>query len=49
MAYNTQNHRVFGLFPSSGILKTIEITFRKLDLFPSSVEGEDAYSVGSLR
>jgi hypothetical protein len=33
----SQNCWVFGLFPSSGILENT--TFRKLDLFPSSVEG----------
>jgi hypothetical protein len=39
-----------GLFPSSGIPKK-NTTFRKLDLFPSSDEGEeeDTYSVGPLR
>jgi hypothetical protein len=45
-----QNSQDFsGLFPSSGIPKTM--TFRKLDLFPSSGEGggEDTYSVGPLR
>jgi hypothetical protein len=32
------------------VFKRIEnMTFRKLDLFPSSGEGEDIYSVGSLR
>jgi hypothetical protein len=32
------------------ILKTLEnTTFRKLDLFPSSGDGGDTYSVGSLR
>jgi hypothetical protein len=36
----TKDFRVFGLFPSSGILKTQKnTTFRKLDLFPSSGEG----------
>jgi hypothetical protein len=49
MVYNTHNYWVFGLFPSSGILENI--TFLKLDLFPSSGEGgiEDTYSVGPLR
>jgi hypothetical protein len=49
MVYNTQNYRVWGLFPSSGILENM--TFRKLDLFPSSGEGggENTYSVGPLR
>jgi hypothetical protein len=49
MVHNTQNYWGFGLFPSSGILENM--TFRKLDLFPSSREGggEDTYSVGPLR
>jgi hypothetical protein len=34
----SQNCWVFGLFPSAGILENT--TFRKLDLFPSSGEGE---------
>jgi hypothetical protein len=44
----TQNYWVFGLFLSSGILENM--TFRKLDMFPSSGEGggEDTYSVGPL-
>jgi hypothetical protein len=45
--YNTQDNWVFGLFPSSGILKNA--VFLKLDLFPSSGEEVgDTYSVGSL-
>jgi hypothetical protein len=41
MMYTTPNYWVLGLPPSSGILKKIEnATFRKLDLFPSSGEGE---------
>jgi hypothetical protein len=40
MVYNTQDYWVFGLCPSSDILKTQKNTFRKLDLFPSSGEGE---------
>jgi hypothetical protein len=49
MVHNTQNYWVFGLYASSGILENM--TFRKLDLFPSSGEGggEDTYSVGPLR
>jgi hypothetical protein len=45
MEYNTQNYRVFGLFPSFGILENT--TFRKMDFFPSSGEGggEDTYSL----
>jgi hypothetical protein len=38
---------IFGLRPSSGILETT--AFPKLDLFPSSGEGGDIYSVESLR
>jgi hypothetical protein len=46
-----QDYWVFGLCPSSGILKTQKNTmFRKLDLFPFSGEGTgDTYSVGPLR
>jgi hypothetical protein len=44
MVYNSQNYCGFGLFSSSGVLET-----KKLDLFPSSGDGEDTYSVGSLR
>jgi hypothetical protein len=43
-----RNYWVFGLCPSSGILKNT--TFRKLDLFPSSSEGVgDTCSVESVR
>jgi hypothetical protein len=35
MVYNTQHYSVSGSYPSSGIL-------RKLDLFPSSGEGREA-------
>jgi hypothetical protein len=35
--YNTRDYSVFGLRPLSGILKNT--TFRRLDLYPSSVEG----------
>jgi hypothetical protein len=46
MVYNMRDYWVFGLRPSSGILKNT--TFRELDLFPSSGEGVgDTYSVGS--
>jgi hypothetical protein len=39
MVYNNQDYWVFGLCPSSGILKTKKITmFRKLNLFASSGE-----------
>jgi hypothetical protein len=48
MVYNTINYWVFGLFPSSIILKTLKnTTFRKLDLFLFSGEGWDT-QVNSL-
>jgi hypothetical protein len=40
MAYSTHNYSGFGLFPSSGVFGSESTTFRKLDLFPSSGEGE---------
>jgi hypothetical protein len=51
MVYDIQDYWVFGLCPSSSILKTQKnTTFRKLDLFPSSGEGTgDTYSVGPVR
>jgi hypothetical protein len=51
MVYDVQDYWVFGLCPSSGILKTLKNTmFRKLDLFLSSGEGTgDNYSVGPVR
>jgi hypothetical protein len=40
----------FGDFVYLLVFQKLEnATFRKLDLFPSSVEGGDTYSVGSLR
>jgi hypothetical protein len=47
--FSSQNYWVSGLFPSSGILENM--TFRKLDLFPSTGDGgrEDTYSVRPLR
>jgi hypothetical protein len=50
MEYNTQNYWSFGLFPSSGILENRKITFRKLDLFPSSSEeaGKTPIQLGPL-
>jgi hypothetical protein len=39
MVYNTQNHWVFGLYPSSRKLENT--MFRKLDPFPSSGEWEE--------
>jgi hypothetical protein len=49
MMYNTQNYWVFVLFPSSGILETRKHNVSEIDLFPFSGEGEDTYSVGSLK
>jgi hypothetical protein len=47
MVSNTRNYGVFGLCPSSGILKNT--TFRQLDLFPSSAERwETATLLGPL-
>jgi hypothetical protein len=41
MVYNIQSYWVFRLCPVLGILKTLDnTTFRKIDLFPSSSEGE---------
>jgi hypothetical protein len=42
MVYNTGNHWIFGLCPSSRILVTRHTMFRELDLFPSSGEGREA-------
>jgi hypothetical protein len=40
--HQVQNHRVSVLFPLSEILNNLEnITFWKLDLYPSSVVGRD--------
>jgi hypothetical protein len=40
MVYNTQDYKIFGLCLSSSILKShSNITFRQVDLFPSSGEG----------
>jgi hypothetical protein len=48
MVYNTQDSWVFGLHPSSDILKNT--TFQKLDLFVCTSERMgDLYSVGSIR
>jgi hypothetical protein len=48
--YSTQDYRVLGLCPSSGILRnTKDTTFRKVDLFPSGEEVGDVYSVRSVR
>jgi hypothetical protein len=40
----SQNYWVFGLFPSSAILQTRNMTFQKLDLFPSLGGGEDTWA-----
>jgi hypothetical protein len=43
---DTRDYWVFGLYPSSGILKKLENTaFRKVDLFPSSGERRDTMYV----
>jgi hypothetical protein len=39
MVHNTHNYWGFDLFPSSGNVENRNMTFRKLDLFPSSSEG----------
>jgi hypothetical protein len=50
MVYNTQNYGYFGTLSIVRYSKNLEnTTFRKLDLFPSSGEGRDTYSVGSRR
>jgi hypothetical protein len=50
MVYSTQNYWVFGLSPLSGIPGNRNMTFRKMDLFPSLGDvGEDTNSVGPLR
>jgi hypothetical protein len=43
------NYWVFGLLPSSSIPETRNHNDSKLDLFPSSGERGDTYSVGFLR
>jgi hypothetical protein len=45
IVYNTQNHRVSGLSPSSGILKTRITAYRKQDMFPSSDEGRNSHTL----
>jgi hypothetical protein len=48
IVYNNRNYWLFGLCPSSGIVKNT--TSRKLDVFPPSGEGVgDTYSVGPHR
>jgi hypothetical protein len=41
MVYSTQSYLVLLLFPSSSVLGSRNTTFQKLDLFPSSGEGEE--------
>jgi hypothetical protein len=48
MVYNTQNYRVFGLCPSSGILKTREQCFRNWICFHLQVRGETPPLIGPL-
>jgi hypothetical protein len=40
MVYNTQNYWVFGLCPSSGILKTREYNISETGCFLPQVKGE---------
>jgi hypothetical protein len=47
MLCNTLKYWGFGLCPSSGILKNT--MFRKLDVFPSSYEGETPTLLGPLK
>jgi hypothetical protein len=52
MVYNTQNYWVFGLCPSSGILKIRKhkVSENESDSFPGEGKGEaDTYIVGSFR
>jgi hypothetical protein len=44
-----EESRVFGLCPYPVFYELENTTFRKLDLFPSSGEGGDTYSVWSIR
>jgi hypothetical protein len=44
----SQNYWVFGLFPSSGILKTRKLDVSETGLFSSSGEGETPTLLGSL-
>jgi hypothetical protein len=50
MAYNTQSYWIFGIFPSSGVLETIKLDVSETgSVSVLKLEGEDTYSVGSLR
>jgi hypothetical protein len=44
MACSTQKYWVFGLFLPFGVLESRNTTFRKNDLFPSSVEAGEKIS-----
>jgi hypothetical protein len=44
MVYSTQNYWGFGIFPSPGVIVSRITTFRKLDLFPTTGEGEEKTS-----
>jgi hypothetical protein len=49
MVYDIQDYWVFGLCPSSGILKAQKnTTLRKLDLFPSSGESGPVIETSSF-
>jgi hypothetical protein len=41
MVYDTQNHQVSGLRPSSGLIMLENTAFRRLNLFPSSGGGTE--------
>jgi hypothetical protein len=46
MVYNTQNHWVYGLCPSSGSLNTRKHNFfSKLGLFPSSGDRRETHAL----
>jgi hypothetical protein len=45
MVFNTQNHWIYGLRPSSGILNTRNATYRKLELFPFSCKGRETHTL----
>jgi hypothetical protein len=48
MVCNTQNYWGMDFFHRPVFWKTDNTTFRKLDLFPSSGEGEHTYSISTL-
>jgi hypothetical protein len=49
MVYNTQNYWVFGLCPSSGVIKTRKHDVSETGCFRPQVRGGDTDSVGYLR